>query len=74
MEILLIIIGLAFVVWAFDFDKPIRQVASMANREVALQDASHKTKAVKAYAKLELKEADVAKAKEVQAMLDEFDI
>lgn len=74
MEILFIIIGLAVVIWLFDFDKPIRQVAAMANREVALQDAAHKAKAVKAYSKLELKDGDIKKAKSIQAMLESFDI
>lgn len=74
MELLIAAIAVAVIVWLFDFDKPVRQVAAMANREVAVQDASHKVKAVKAFAKLELKPEDVSKAKEVQAMLEEFEI
>lgn len=74
MELLLLIIGVAIVVWLFNFDKPIRQIAEMANREVALQDASHKVKAVKAYGKLELSAEDVSKAKAVQDQINAFDI
>lgn len=74
MEILFILIGLAVIVWLFNFDKPIRQIAEMANREVALQDAAHKVKAVKAYSKLELSAEDVSKAKAVQDQINAFDI
>lgn len=74
MELLALIIGLAVLVWIFDFDKPVREVATMANREVALQNATHKNKAVLAYSKLEVKEEDVAKAKAIQQMLNSFDI
>lgn len=74
MEILFILIGLAVIVWLFDFDKPVRQVAAMANREVSIQDAAHKAKTVKAYAKLEVSAAEIKKAKSVQASLDSFDI
>lgn len=74
MELLLLILGIAAIVWLFNFDKPLRQIAEMANREVALQDASHKVKAVKAYGKLELSAEDVSKAKAVQEQINAFEI
>ena len=74
MELLLILLGIAIVVWLFNFDRPVRQLAEMANREVALQDAAHKVKSVKAYGKLELSAEDVTKAQSVQSQLEAFDI
>ena len=74
MELLALIIGVAVLVWVFDFDKPVREVATMANREVALQNATHKNKVVLAYSKLEVKDEDIKKAKTVQDLLNSFDI
>lgn len=74
MGLLLLIVGIVAVVWFFNFDKPVKQLADMANREVSIQNAMHKAKAVKKMQKLDLKDEDVVKAKANLAALDSFDL
>lgn len=74
MELLVIGVLLLAAIWFFNFDRPLMQVADMANREVAAQNASHKTKTVKKLGKLDLTADEVTKAKAVLAALDSFDL
>ena len=74
MELVILAVVIIAAVWFFDFDKPVREIAQMANREVSVQNASHKVSSIKAINKLDLSAEDAAKAKTLLAELDAFDI
>lgn len=74
MEMLFVGIIVLAAIWFFDFDRPLKEAADMANREVSLQNAVHKSKAVRKLSGIELKANEVSKAKAVLAQLDSFDL
>ena len=67
-------IVIVVVIWLFNFDRPLRQVAEMANNQVAAHHAEHKAKMVVKLSKIELNTENVKKAKEVLAQIDSFDL
>ena len=74
MEILLIGIIAVAVVWFFDFDKPLRHVAEMANNQVAEQHAVHKAKVVRTLAKNQIDPEEVIKAKTFLEQINSFEL
>ena len=76
MEILALGIVVLAIVWVFGFMKSIRQVADMANNEIAVQSAVHKNKCVDRLSALDVEgfaEKNV-KAKKVANTLREFNL
>jgi hypothetical protein len=74
MEIVLLVIVIAFLAWVLGFMNSLRRAARMANREVAKLDDKHKLKVVADYKAMEINADDVATAKANMALLDSFEI
>lgn len=74
LSIVLLVIVIAVAIWWLDFDKPLKNAASMANREVLVQNNAHKAKSVNRMARIELSEEVVNKAKSNIAVLDSFEL
>lgn len=74
LSLLIIVVAIVVIVWLFNFDRPLRQVAEMANNQVAAHHAEHKAKMVQKLNKIELKADEVSKAKATLAQLDSFDL
>lgn len=72
--LLVLLVAVLLIVWLYDFDKPVKKLAEMANSEVSLQHRSHKQKMIKKTMALDVSAEDVEKAKANAALLDSFDI
>lgn len=74
MELVALVVVIAFLAWALGFMRSARQVAMMANREVSKLDAKHKTKTIADFKAMSISEEDVSIAKANKALLESFDI
>lgn len=74
ISLVLLVIVIAVAVWWLDFDRPLKNAAAMANREILVRNNSHKAKAVSKMASLDLSSDDVSKAKSNISVLDSFEL
>lgn len=74
LSLLIIVAGGIGAIWFFDFDKPLKRVAEMANNQISVQHAVHKAKVVRTLAKNKIDAEEVIKAKEFLGQIDSFDL
>ena len=74
LSLLIIFVAIIGAIWLFDFDKPLRHVAEMANNQISEQHAVHKAKVVRTLAKNKIDAEEVIKAKEFLEQINSFDL